>query len=275
MAETIMCQNKPLALIAGDAESILFDNTDTGLVATNVQDAIEESLMYDSSTTIKQELNKKFNKTGGTIKDTTGNSHITIEGATTNDYGQLNLKHNGYNVSMIPDDLTRNSTVTFPNDGGGVRLGSPFYGRSIESSGGGAVPYQWNYSQTLAKLKNEYFYIGGTSGTEIPNTRNSVIEISQIGGFEKVRFHCTQWKSAEDNQWSATMIGAEYDDVTGTYREYLSTFIIDFTPTGALPINNPAVLQWKTYVPNSGSYTSDTVLVDFSQDFLSHNVTLL
>lgn len=271
MAETIMCQNKPLALIAGDAESILFDNTDTGLVATNVQDAIEESLMYNSSTTIKQELDKKFNKTGGTIKDTTGNSHITIEGATTNDYGQLNLKHNGFNVSMIPDDLTRNSTVTFPNDGGGVRLGSPFYGRSTNSSGSGAVPYQWNYSQTLATFKNAYFYL---NGTEIPNTRNSIIEISQIGTFENVRFHCTQWKSAEDNQWVATVSGIEYDSVTLESRQILSTFIIDFTPP-TLSLINPTVIQWKVYAPNSGSYTADTVLVDLSQDDLAHVVTLL
>lgn len=288
MAETIMCQNKPLALIAGDAKSIYFDNSNTDLSADNVQDAIEESLIYDPliDKTIKEELDEKLSIYGGTIKGygggMLGNGTLIIEGHSASDWGVLDIGRNsaqgalyigksGEKVFIEPKTLTDFRTQQLPDESGMFRLGSADYGAMVTSTGGGGSPYQWNYAQTFDELANNYF--------NDSNIKQNTLRVSSIGGFQNVMFRCAYWNGYNetldkwDCQWVATTCGYEYDITAQTHRNYISTFIVTFNNSSS-PLHPTTVTQWKIYQPIS-SYTTDTVIVDFTEDTFAHQITIL
>lgn len=287
MAETIMCQNKPLALIAGDAESIYFDNSNTDLNADNVQDAIEESLIYDPllGKTIKEELDEKLSIYGGTIKGFIRDGELTISGRTNADWGVIKLGKDsaqgslyiykgGENAKVLiePKTLTAFRTQQLPDEDGMFRLGSADYGAMVDSSGGGGSPYQWNYAQTFDELADNYF--------NDSNIKQNTLRVSSIGGFQNVMFRCAYWNGYNetldkwDCQWVATTCGYEYDISTQTQRNYISTFIVTFNDSSS-PLHPTTVTQWKTYQPIGSSFATDTVIVDFSQDTFAHQITIL
>lgn len=148
--------------IPTDASDVTYDNTQSGLTATNVQDAIDEvndNKVSKSGDTMSGNLT--IDKADGTVSDV-GTSQLIIgnstpEGTAGNSRGVLRLYGKGANYVTLNTDPTGNRTITVPDAQGTLAMTSDLsdYLKNIQKRGdfvksfGGSGTYQYYKVATL------------------------------------------------------------------------------------------------------------------------------
>ena len=132
---------------------------------------------------------------GGTIKADSGNTTVVIEGATSSDYGQLQLKRSGYAVRLTAmGNLTNNRDIQFPNIGGNVVVSSN-YGADYTATGSGSTLS--NY-ETWKSLFNRV-RAGSFNGV----IRRSQLMCSSFDGQGNTIFSCQRYQSGNYSIWGS------------------------------------------------------------------------
>lgn len=132
---------------------------------------------------------------GGTIKSDSGNTTVVIEGETSSDYGQLQLKRSGYAVRLTAmGNLSNNRDIQFPNASGNVVV-SANYGATYTATGSGSTLS--NY-ETWKSLFNRV-RTGSFSGA----IRRSQLMCSSFDGQANIIFSCQRYQSANYSIWGS------------------------------------------------------------------------
>ena len=133
--------------------------------------------------------------TGGTIKAASGNTIVVIEGATSSEYGQLQLKRGGFAARLTAaNNLTNNRDIALPNVGGNVVVSSN-YGTAYTATGSGSTLS--NY-ETWKSLFNRV-RTGSFSGP----IRRSQLLVSSFDGQANVIFSCQRYQSQNYSIWGS------------------------------------------------------------------------
>lgn len=136
-----------------------------------------------------------LSKSGGTIKVDSGNTYLSIEGATSSNYGQLQLKRGGYAARLTAaSDLTNNRDISFPNINGNVVV-SANYGTSYTATGSGSTLS--NY-ETWKSLFNRV-RTGSFSGA----IRRSQLLVSSLDGQANIILSCQRYQSGNYSIWGS------------------------------------------------------------------------
>ena len=132
---------------------------------------------------------------GGTIKADSGNTFVTIDGATSNNYGQLQLKRGTYSARLTAaNNLSTDRDFSFPNISGSVVV-SKDYGTTYTATGSGSTLS--NY-ETWKSLFNRV-RTGSFSGA----IRRTQILCSVFDGQSNVIFSCQRYQSQNYSMWGS------------------------------------------------------------------------
>ena len=132
---------------------------------------------------------------GGTIKADSGNTFVTIDGATSSNYGQLQLKRGTYAARLTAaNNLSTDRDFSFPNVSGSVVV-SKDYGTTYTATGSGSTLS--NY-ETWKSLFNRV-RTGSFSGA----IRRSQLLVSSFDGQANIIFSCQRYQSANYSIWGS------------------------------------------------------------------------
>ena len=190
---------------------------------------------------------------GGTIKADSGNTTVVIEGATSSDYGQVQLKRGGYAVRLTAtNNLTNNRDIQFPNIGGNVVV-SANYGTTYTATGSGSTLS--NY-ETWKSLFNRV-RTGSFSGA----IRRSQLMCSSFDGQANMIFSCQRYQSANYSIWGSFrgsgtamvwyVVGFSTSNNVTVYKLVLTTSGLTITNL----TNEPAAVE------SSGEITPVTITI--------------
>lgn len=181
-------------------------------------DILQKDKLQYFLTKLKSKLDAKFNKTGGTIKSSSGNGEIRIEGANnSSNYGQIKLVRNSEIATILPhDDISADRTYKLPNITGTFIVGSNEFGHHVEfePSPGAANP-TWAFM--LDGFRNLCLGDGAS--------RRNVIRVSQLDGLSNLIFHCSRYASSNISIWCCTIYSS---------NDGLVHYIINYSSTAAV-----------------------------------------
>lgn len=147
--------------------------------------------------------------TGGTVKASSGNGEIRVEGAdNATNYGSIKLVRSSQTVTIAPsEDLSASRNIHLPNLSGTIVVGSDNYGRSISSE---PVSNPETWAQFLDRLRDTLF----------ENTiRRNVIKVSSLDDISNLIFNCQRFANTKTSVWTSTI----FDSTLG-----LVTYIMSF-----------------------------------------------
>ena len=190
---------------------------------------------------------------GGTIKADSGNTTVVIEGATSSDYGQVQLKRGGYAVRLTAtNNLTNNRDIQFPNIGGNVVV-SANYGTTYTATGSGSTLS--NY-ETWKSLFNRV-RTGSFSGA----IRRSQLMCSSFDGQGNTIFSCQRYQSQNYSIWGSFRgsgtamvwysVGFSTSNTVAVYKHVLTSSGLTVTTL----TNEPAAVE------SSGEITPVTITI--------------
>ena len=127
--------------------------------------------------------------TGGTVKATSGNGYVRVEGAdNSTNYGYIILVRNSQTVTLAPsDDLASPRTILMPNVSGTMIVGSNNYGKYV-----GATTTDTTWAIFLKRLRDELFD---------SLTRRSILRVSELDGYTNLIFHCQRFVNTNTSVW--------------------------------------------------------------------------
>ena len=132
---------------------------------------------------------------GGTIKASSGNTVVTIEGASSSDYGQIQLKRSGYAARLTAaNNLTNNRDFLFPNIGGNVVV-SANYGTTYTATGSGSTLSNYETWKSLFNRVRTDSFSGAI--------RRSQLLVSNFDGQTNMIFSCQRYQSANYSIWGS------------------------------------------------------------------------
>ena len=127
---------------------------------------------------------------GGTLKSSSGNTTLKLVGATSSDYGQIQLARNGQTMTLAPDSrISSTRTVYFPNTNGSCVVGSNHYNDGVTA----------NANETWGSL----FERLRTSFLENSNIRQNIIRVSNIDGQANMIFQCQRFQNQNTSVWAS------------------------------------------------------------------------
>ena len=177
-------------------------------------DILQKDKLQYFLTKLKSKLDAKFNKTGGTIKASSGNGEIRVEGSdNATNYGQIKLVRNSKIATILPhDDISADRTYKLPNITGTMVVGSDSFGKSI-SSAPVSDPETW--AQFLDRLRDTLFDNA---------IRRNIIRVSSLDGVSNLIFNCQRFVNTNTSVWTSTI----YDSTLGPV-----TYIMSFGSSSA------------------------------------------
>lgn len=171
-----------------------------------------------------------LHSTGGTLKASSGNTTLKIEGASSSDYGQIVLQRGSYTGTIfLLDNLTSNRNYYLPNLGGAFVIASSDYAGTTT----GNTNETWG--SLFARFRDAYL----TNGV----VRRNIIRVSLLDGKYQLMFHCVQWRSSNEQMWScdytqSTSSGHdwwEYTFRTNASTAFLGKYGLSQTTAPVLP----------------------------------------
>lgn len=131
-----------------------------------------------------------------TIKPTSsGNGVLSLEGATSSNYGQLQLKRGSNIVNLTAaDNLTADRNILFPNINGSVSIESSDFGSSVTGTSTDT------YGTLIEKLRTDYF------NTSL--IRKNLLRVSSIDGQANMIFHCDRFQNQNTSTWTSLRGGS-------------------------------------------------------------------
>lgn len=184
---------------------------------------------------------------GGTIKADSGNTFVTIDGATSNNYGQLQLKRGTYSARLTAaNNLSTDRDFSFPNISGNVVV-SKDYGVTYTATGSGSSLSNYETWKSLFNRVRNGSFSGGI--------RRSILLCSVFDGQSNIIFSCQRYQSANHSIW-------------GSFRgngTAMVWYIVTFS-------NNNTVAVYKHVLTSSG-LTSTTLTDDPAASESSGEIT--
>lgn len=168
------------------------------------------NIPYDSNLTIKGKIDAIDLSKGGTIKNTSGNTALIIEGATSSNYGQLCLGRSGSLIKLVANsNITADRNVVFPNIAGGVAIESNYFGETITGGTNDTL------GTLIETLRTNYFDNG--------MIRKNLLRFSSLDGQANMIFHCDRFQNQNTSIWTSLRGG------TGGFVAIVLTFISSST----------------------------------------------
>ena len=145
--------------------------------------------------------------TGGTVKASSGNGEIRVEGAdNATNYGSIKLVRNSQVVTIVPsEDISTSRFVHIPNVSGTMIVGSDNYGKSV-----GSTTTDTTWAIFLDRLRDECFD---------SLTRRNILRISELDGISNLIFHCQRFTNVNTSVWNCRLYDSTYTTV-----EYFISF---------------------------------------------------
>lgn len=161
-------------------------------------DILQKDKLQYFLTKLKNKLDDKYNKTGGTIKASSGDGEVRIEGANNNsNYGQIKLVRNSKIATILPhDDISANRSYKLPNIEGTFIVGSNEFGHHVEfvPSAGVANP---TWTTMLDGFRDSF--LGDAA------SRRNIIRVSKLDDLSNLIFHCSRYVNANTSIWVCTI----------------------------------------------------------------------
>ena len=168
--------------------------TSIDLLTANIN-RTASNIPYDNNLTIKGKIDAIDLSKGGTIKADSGNTVVTIEGASSSNYGQLCLGRSGSLIKLVANsNITADRNVVFPNIAGGVAIESNYFGETITGGTNDTL------GTLIETLRTNYF--------DNALIRKNLLRFSSLDNQANMIFHCDRFQNQNTSVWTSLRGGS-------------------------------------------------------------------